>query len=135
MNRSIKFRIWDDSKKEMLYEGNKCLDSIALTFDGRFVEAADTDLVVVTNELGIWKLMQFTGLRDKNSKEIYEGDIVKSEELVGEICFNVGKGQFEVIIRDREGRFIGQGIPFNALLMNEWEVVGTTYEDPELTKN
>ena len=61
MNREIKFRAWDKSCNKM--RGISGLqDCFSLRSDG------------VCNE--DYVLMQYTGLKDKNGKEIYEGDIV-----------------------------------------------------------
>lgn len=71
MNRHMKFRAWDPGKREMLYIGkfklrhepDNVLNAGEFDIDGEYIE---------------FHLMQFTGLTDKNGKEIYEGDIYKS---------------------------------------------------------
>jgi uncharacterized phage protein (TIGR01671 family) len=69
MKREIKFRAWDAEKQQML-RGSQ--------FD---VEAQNGKVFKITPDLQCeykeWLLMQFTGLLDKNGKEIYEGDIVR----------------------------------------------------------
>ena len=72
--REIKFRIWDKEKKYFLND-----DLFAITiagkivipskYDGKQMEYDDGSSVV---------LMQYTGIKDKNGKEIYEGDIIKN---------------------------------------------------------
>lgn len=72
-------------------------------------------------------LMQFTGLKDKNGKEIYEGDILESDNE------NFATG---VVVYD-DGRFAikkpnGKIISYDHTIWTAYEVIGNIYENPEL---
>ncbi|WP_172919433.1 YopX family protein [Capnocytophaga canis] len=67
-------------------------------------------------------LMQFTGLYDKNGKEIYEGDVIPIFGKNHAVKFNYGM----FTINDREMRRYIHSIPL--------EVIGNVYENPELVK-
>lgn len=112
--REIKFRIWDKERKEMINIGR--ID-IA---DGSCKPTIFGDIFYdYWNDV---ELMQYTGLKDKNGVEIYEGDIVETEDYhLGDKL--VVKGRKQVIA---DIRFCGKLIPC--------VVIGNIYENPELLK-
>lgn len=127
--REIKFRAWDTSAKHMLE-----VRELILRSDGMVKHVFDY-VGEHNNEEDEVILMQFTGLKDKNDKEIYEGDIVE--------LFNIREGgteEGEVIWQEEYAGFIIKGKQ-NRLWSIEMasgydtvtgQVIGNVYENPEL---
>jgi uncharacterized phage protein (TIGR01671 family) len=123
--RTIKFRAWDKKEKEMYFYGDYGFVGFAgschvLCFEETPTGYIDEDYQEdKKNDL---ELMQFTGLLDKNGKEIWEGDIVK--DMSGDnrdITFEVG------------GFWCKYPNGGHYLPSREFsEVIGNIYETPEL---
>lgn len=120
--REIKFRAWDKKEKIM----SQIDDFTGLNYSDEYeYKYVCAHRIIQWTDL---EVMQFTGLLDKNGKEIYEGDIVesldgnKSEIVFDRGCFVL---QHEPRIR-RSFDFIAE--------KNYFEIIGNIYENTELIK-
>lgn len=111
--REIKFRAWDKEKAKMIK-------------DFRFDEFNDVNDYFADND---FIFMQFTGLKDKNNKEIYEGDIVhfktlRSKEYIGEVKSYEDAASFFVVAKEHYMECLDD--------VYDLEVLGNIYENKEL---
>jgi len=132
--REIKFRAWDKLAKEMRYSEFK-RHHYALNTQTDRVECSFVGMVHSKH----FDLMQYTGLKDKNGKEIYEGDIL----YVGSKILHDDMVRKEVLVGFKDGAFMyGRGLDpthmntyiWTALGLKETEIIGNIYENPEIIK-
>lgn len=140
MSRDIKFKIWDKEQKKFLginWEGEDTRHT-----EGKanicYSERVYVTLSGYVNEDG-WPyevdadILQYTGLKDKNGKEIYEGDIL---ERYGYWPIKIEYDKGCLMVRDLDE------VRYNNLILNvpicdfesinDWKVIGNIYENTEL---
>ena len=115
--REIKFRAWMSESKKM-YQ----LETLELSFGQHCADTKINGCVWLNRNKAI--LMQYTGLKDKNGKEIYEGDILENDDYIEDAhcCNNLGK----TIVEFKDGCFVG-------MIGEIIEIIGNIYENPNLT--
>jgi uncharacterized phage protein (TIGR01671 family) len=116
MPREIKFRAWDKELGRM-FDFNRLV-----VIAGRIEIDFHPYLEAKTwNRL---ELMQFTGLKDKNGKEIYEGDVIRMKSTGARTIHEV---------KFRDGSFEVSLIPIqHAFVRTDPEIIGNIYENPDL---
>ena len=115
MNREIKFRAWDREAKVMEYD---------ILFSG-----IKNLLQQRLENPKVFEVMQYTGLKDKNGKEIYEGDILRA---VGIVTWNEPEVRWSCIDIEWNDKCEWHDMLY---LTTPLEVIGNIYENPELITN
>ena len=119
MSREIKFRAWF-VESQVMYSWDDLINHIGIS-STTFLETE------------LWKPMQYTGLKDKEGVEIYEGDIV---EFIGE-----GGSVYEVVYDDDVAAFAlhnwdttSHTFFYELSQEDVLEVIGDIHQNPELLK-
>jgi uncharacterized phage protein (TIGR01671 family) len=125
MNRPIKFRVWDKRENKGMYTQNMLYDAQLHHFWQDFVDYPG------------YELMQYTGLTDKNGKEIYEGDILKnpydvSNKIIGQVLYESDHGGY-IFQWKRRGQDY-KITNLNCDVAFESVIVGNIFEHSELLK-
>jgi len=110
-NRIIRFRIWDRQNEEMInwYE----------------LINNDKSLLLQVIESDLAEVMQFTGLTDKNGKDIYEGDIMFTGSHNRIIEWHESIAAFCSIASDK---YFG----FDGAEWHKWTIIGNIFENTDI---
>lgn len=124
--REIKFRVWDNTVKKYI--------------DGRYVSISGLGLLHVAKCIikncfrpphtrkNPWFIVeQYTGLKDKNGREIYEGDVLIDD---------TGEPIEHWVVKFSDGGFVGEcaGVAEPLFELTNLEIAGNIHENPELVE-
>lgn len=135
--RELKFRAWDKKSKKIRIVESIGFGELSYYNEGYPVANMigrdcihDKDIIIHRDSYQ-HELMQYTGLKDENGKEIYEGDIVKAYEsnIICEVIFSEGA---MFMLRWNDNKWGNNEYHHYGVGAFTLEVIGNIYENPEL---
>ena len=128
--REIRFRGWERELQKMVYDTE--LGGWIFEYGGNPVRAVNQ---MINEEDYFYDLMQYTGLKDKNGVEIYEGDILSTDLSRPYLIVEFRNGAFMYQCHHDGQNYYDFMEPANERLKDitkYHEVIGNIYENPEL---
>lgn len=129
MNREIKFRVWDTTRGYFIKTTDGIDDDLCLGIDGDLYKVyscyAGGGINIINSDNYV--IQQYTGLKDKKGKEIFEGDIIRGQDDDG----NINKNYKNTWVEFQKGCFANHYWG-HCLYDSELEVIGNIYQNPEL---
>ena len=119
--RDIKFRVWDGEK--MIPAG--VIPNVRHLVTTKEFDFGSMEAVVQLHETETDTLMQYTGIKDKNGVEIYEGDIVSNSSETFPI-------EWQDDAACNSCWSVHGGYSFGANNIESFEVIGNIYENPDI---
>lgn len=133
--KEIKFRAWYSDFKIMVTPSEIKFDEGIPT---KMIQHEEQVTEGCPLDIQKFILMQYAGLKDKNGKEIYEGDIVTNQGRLYQICYEILGARFWFFtVRRTDGILLLQSSDCPSREKLYWfdsEIIGNIYENPELLK-
>ena len=106
------------------------LDEVVGEFsDTRYIDYIGTEVSERT-------IGQYTGLKDKNNKKIFEGDLIKTYHGIGKVVWSGQFALFGYIMIEKENHEKEYDYRFTDIVLEEGvEIIGNIYDNPELLED
>jgi uncharacterized phage protein (TIGR01671 family) len=135
------FRVWDRQSQEMVHF---TLYQLLPEYcdEGNYHSISKSALFQIRQDIDVDTVMKFTGLHDKNGRDVYESDIVKADLRRSYVMPNNDNPQIYEVEYDERAQII----PFHVIvgydgelwtdaLVDGFTVIGNIYTNPELVKS